>query len=230
MKTKWLYKNNRTECILFMSGWGCDKHSFLKMKSAQFDVLLCYDYRDISITEEISRVFKTYSQLHLISWSLGVYIANLIFYDKSKSLASATAINGTLQPIDQLKGIPDLIFQKTIDNFNKKNLKNFYRRMCGDKSTFRQFQESPPLRTLSDQKEELVSLQQIIQSHSVSYNIFTTVIIAGKDMIFPYRNLKSAWKKHKGLIVKERYPHFCFYNWNSWDELIEETKGAPTAG
>lgn len=222
MITKWLQKNNNNKCIVFMNGWGCDEHPFEQLHSNDYDVISCYDYRTILLPKEIDRLFELYEEVHLVAWSLGVFTANLLFKNKKDLFKSTLAINGTVEAIDNLKGIPPAIFQGTIDGLNERNLEKFQMRMCGGRASYADFKEHAPKRELEDQREELISLQKLVQNHFTDWNIFTSSMIGGKDMIFPFENLKLAWKELENVIVKDDYAHFCFNNWKSWDELMRE--------
>lgn len=221
MKTKWLHKNSKEKCILFFNGWSCDELPFSHLLSQKYDVLMCYDYRNIQLSKDLKRIFETYDSIYLISWSLGVYVANVLLKDRNNLFTDSIAINGTIHPIDNLKGIPASVFQGTISNLNKKNLEKFWMRMCGGKSTFNHFNSFLPKRELSEQLEELVELQTIIQNHFIDWSIYNKALIGTRDFIFTPENQKNAWNEHAQIIERD-YPHYCFTNWSSWDEIIED--------
>ncbi|RUT72880.1 pimeloyl-ACP methyl esterase BioG family protein [Ancylomarina longa] len=228
MKTTWLKKSNSEKCILFMNGWGCDSHPFEMLTSIEYDVLVCYDYCDILIKPEVEHLFDKYEEIHLIAWSLGVYVGNLILNHWKELFTSTIAINGTLSPIDNLKGISPAVFQATIDQLNDKNLEKFWNRMCGSKSEFIEFQNIKPKRIIEDQKNELKILQNVIQNHIVDWNLFNIVLIGGKDLIFSSDNQIRAWGIDHNIIIKDEFPHYCFNRWKSWDDLIENLIGENT--
>ncbi len=229
MKIEWLHKSAKDKCIVFMNGWGCDANPFQFMQSDNYDVLMCYDYRDILLPKEIERLFENYQEVHLISWSLGVFVGNLVCSQWKNLFSSTLAINGGLQPIDNLKGIPPSIFQGTIDGLSEKSIEKFWFRMCGGKDNFSLFKNQMPERNITDQKEELIILQDVIQNHYTDWNIYQTVILGNKDLIFPFENLLNGWSEHKNLIKKDGMPHFCFYEWNSWDDLMRDNKSETSA-
>ncbi len=104
MQTAWLKRGNPQRCILFFAGWGMDPTPFAGIPAAGTDVWMVYDYRELSPVD-LAR-FAAYEQLHLIAWSMGVWVAGHLFADPRASLTSLTAIGGTLRPIDQQQGIP----------------------------------------------------------------------------------------------------------------------------
>jgi len=223
MRLKYLHKKNSTKLILFMSGWGCDETPFQKIQSDEYDVLICYDYRNLSNAADIVEELKHYQEYHLIAWSLGVYISSLLFKDHGKIFTNRLAINGSLDPIHETKGIPAAIFQGTIDGLNEKGRDKFFMRMCGGRSGYAIFMEHQPQRTVEDQKEELICLQNMIFERVISWDIFDKVLLSSRDMIFPFKNLEQAWKGKSNTRTLD-LPHFCFYNWNKWDEIIKVEK------
>ncbi|PXY01916.1 DUF452 domain-containing protein [Marinifilum breve] len=221
MKTKWLHKASKKKCILFFNGWSCDEKPLQHLTSEEYDVLSCYDYKNILLPKEVDRLFENYEKVYLITWSLGVYVANLLLKSSKGLFADAIAINGTLHPIDNLKGIPPAVFQGTIDGLNSKSLEKFWMRMCGGKSAFTHFNSNAPKREFDDQLLELKELQKLIQNHFVDWNIYNKALIGKQDLIFSADNQKLAWEESIDILDRE-YPHYCFDKWNSWDEIIED--------
>ncbi len=221
MKTHWLHKKLRTKCILFFNGWACDEEAVKHLDAENFDVLVCYDYRNIEISDEMERVFENYEQVYLLAWSLGVYVANLLLEERKDLFAKAIAVNGTLHPIDALKGIAPPVFYGTISGLNPENLEKFWRRMCGNKLAFEHFKLHLPKRKIDEQLEELKKLEQVIQNHVLSNSIYHKAVVGNKDRIFVAENQKKAWKT--SMVVEEKdVPHYCFNLWNSWDKMIED--------
>ncbi|MDE5423948.1 DUF452 family protein [Ancylomarina sp. DW003] len=223
MKLKYLHKSNKSKLILFMSGWGCDEIPFSRIDSKEYDVLICYDYRDISNLTDILNELKLYQEGSLIAWSLGVYVSSILFKDDSELFTSRIAINGSLSPIDDTKGIPTAIFQGTIDGLNERGRDKFFMRMCGGRSGYTSFAEHQPQRTLEDQKEELICLQNMILDKNITWDIFDKVLLSSRDMIFPFKNLEKAWENKSQKTVID-LPHFCFSEWNTWDEILKVEK------
>ncbi|MCZ4694469.1 DUF452 family protein [Ancylomarina euxinus] len=220
MKIKYLHKNKSTKLILFMSGWGCDEMPFMRINSDDYDVLMCYDYRDLSQIQELKEALKAYQECHLIAWSLGVFISSILFKDDQELFQTCLAINGSLSPIDDEKGIPSAIFQGTINGLNEKGRDKFFMRMCGGRSGYADFVEHQPQRLVEDQKEELICLQNMILKEAITWDIFDKVLLSSRDMIFPFKNLEKAWENKSQKLIFN-LPHFCFSEWRSWDEILE---------
>ena len=223
MRLKYLHKSNKSKLILFMSGWGCDEIPFNRIDSKDYDVLMCYDYRDLSNATDILDELKLYQEQHLIGWSLGIYVSSILFKDHKDIFLSTLAINGSLSPINDEEGIPPAIFQGTIDGLNERGRDKFFMRMCGGRSGFANFSKHQAQRTVEDQKEELICLQNMILDRSITWDIFDKVLLSSRDMIFPFKNLEKAWENKSQKIVMD-LPHFCFSEWNEWDEILKVLK------
>jgi biotin synthesis protein BioG len=221
MKTKWLHKASNEKCILFFNGWGCDENPLQHLSSYEYDILLCYDYKDLLLPKEVNRLFEDHKKVYLIAWSLGVYVANFLLKKYEDLFAEKTAINGTTFPINKLKGISPAVFQATINGLNKNSLEKFWMRMCGGKSAFNHFKLNVPKRELQEQLQELEVLQSIIQNHFTDWIIFNKALVGKQDLIFLADNQVNAWSD-KVEYQERNYPHYCFDKWNSWDEIIED--------
>jgi len=183
-----------------------------------YDVLHCYDYNSLVISQDILDVIASYGERILVAWSLGVWAAQKAGLS---GIGRALAINGTLNPISSEEGIAPAIFAQTLDNYNEENRTRFIRRMCGSASLFNRFMTVSPERTALDQKDELAAIQKHIdaeilpQSSSWSY---THALIGGRDMIFTPEAQKSAWRDLE-YTVSEDMPHFPFFSSTSWPEV-----------
>ncbi len=204
-----------------MNGWACDERILNALKSDSYDVIMCYDYKDILLPKEVELLFSNYEEVSLIAWSIGVYVGNMVLDYYKDLFTNKIAINGSLSPINNSKGIPESVFQEIVDNLNEENHEKFWSRMYGGRNSYIQFQDNLPKRELEEQKEELITLQSIISSHHISWNIFNIAFIGKKDIIFPPENQKNAWTNSLKLIERN-VPHYCFNNWELWDEIIED--------
>lgn len=216
MKKIWISKKDSAELILFFNGWGMDERPFGHLAVPDgFDILMTYDYTKL---ESLADDIKGYSRIHLVAWSLGVYAAAEIMQDIE--FASATAINGTLKPIDAAEGIAPAVFQGTIDSWSEVAALKFNRRMCGKYN--KEFKASAPERSTDDQKNELVALSKRIQNKPIPDNIFRQAVIGVGDRIF----LREAQEKHWHdarihlRIVDE--PHYFFPALKNWKEMLFE--------
>ena len=201
-------KEGNEELIIIFSGWATDYHLYEEMMSeTEKSVLVFYDYNDLG-NEDFS-FLSDYKDITVLAWSLGVWVANKYLPDH-ENLKSRIAINGTLFPIDNMRGIPDLIFQGTIDNLTERTLDKFRKRMCRDEYSY--FMLHKPERDFDNLKNELIALQNMIVEDedilskaavlleedipSVVYpknKKWDIAVIGESDMIFLAENQKRGW-------------------------------------
>jgi pimeloyl-[acyl-carrier protein] methyl ester esterase len=220
MKTLWLHRHGRERLIVFCNGWGMDGSPFQPLQAYTYDVLMCYDYSDLKLDEDIPAIIGIYAEAHLIGWSMGVWAGQHLFSSSSCQFKNGIAVNGTLCPIHDLYGIPVEIFSSTLEHFNESARLKFYRRMCRDRGNLEAFLTHQPERTIEDQRQELEDLLQKTDCLSADTSIYTEAVIAEKDYILPASNQQRFWRQKKVHLV-DGY-HFLFYGWNSWDELIHD--------
>ena len=207
MQGYWLENQKKTRCILFMAGWGMGPEPFASLAAGDYDLFLCYDYRTLSLPD--MSMFSGYEHLELIAWSMGVWVAAGLFSGQEKLFTRATAIGGTLQPIDDKTGIPAAAFDATIENLDEARLEAFYASMFDGPAQSETFMTNRPTRSVSSVREELISLRSAVQRAGSVPDIFNRRIVTMWDRIFPARNQLRAWGKARAERMK--WPHFPFY-------------------
>lgn len=152
--------------ILFFNGWSASPDLFRRLEEpAHTDVWICYDYRDLTFDDAIAK----YADIHLIAWSLGVWVAEQIGRRyPSLPIRTATAVNGTPHPIDERYGIPPALFQGTLANLSSQGIERFTRRMCGNRS-IREAYHRIPARPTETVEAELHALYRLILSASSAH-------------------------------------------------------------
>jgi len=216
MQTVWLHHNNHRECILFLAGWGMDPTPFQSLPSDDCDLFMVYDYRQLRPI--FLACFAGYERLHLIGWSMGVWVAAHLLADQAASFASCTAIGGTLTPVDKQRGIPPEIYADMADNFNQETLESFYQNMFDSEESLARFLVNRPQRDLHELQDEMVAFNTYYIQHGPGKDLFTQKIITSRDRIFSGRNQMRAWGKGSGTILN--WPHFPFYLLSNWRELL----------
>ncbi len=184
------------------------------------DVCVCSDYRTLELD---TRVFQTYQEIEVIAWSLGVFVANRVLLHSGLPVVKAAAINGTLYPYDDEKGIPIAVFDGTEKNLTEENLLKFQRRMCGSAKSFEKFQTfnfSFPIPELQDALQN-IRMEQEKNPLSSGENIFTDVIIGLSDRIFPTNNQKRAWENFPNIRLEE-IAHYDEEIWGTLDKLCQK--------
>ena len=215
----WLHNKSNKNLILFFSGWGLDEIPFSHIKANNYDVLFIYDYTEVEFNDEIQRIAKAYDNCYIIGWSMGVYIAQK-WVDEHPHIGIdySIAINGTCTPFHKTKGIHPLLFKKTGDRLSEKNINSFYEKIIGEEN-LTVFEKHRPNRSLENQKQEIYALLAACTKQLTPK--FNKVFISKEDQIFTTQNQTNYWQDN---YLELPLHHFVFYNWESWDELIEEAK------
>ncbi|WP_273493269.1 pimeloyl-ACP methyl esterase BioG family protein, partial [Butyricimonas sp. An62] len=97
MKRKWITKEGNRVLTLFFCGWGMDERTVQHVGGIG-DLLLFYDYRDIS-GEDAPEV-EGYESVRVVAWSMGVWAASVLLSRWNIPVSCRVAINGTERPVD----------------------------------------------------------------------------------------------------------------------------------
>ncbi len=214
--------------LLFFAGWGVDDTPFRAITSDKYDVVVVYDYRSfedgISLLDSI---LESYNSVVIAAWSMGVWAAAESFdllAKHSYKIESATAINGTLEPINSLYGNAPEVFRGTLKN-HPEGLPRFNLRMCGSKSAFDIYSLVQPSRSGDEQRDELAAIgEQVRRVDSIRW---CRAIIASKDMIITTQNQHNFWLDYQSrcnselIIESVEGAHFIFSNYQKWEQIID---------
>ncbi len=220
MESLWLYRDGKPKLIIFCNGWGMDERPFRSILSEQYDVLMLSDYRSLSAVPDIPSLARDYAAVFLVSWSMGVWAGQRLFYSVRDYFTEAVAINGTLCPIHDKLGIPEEILLATLDNFSDDSRQKLYRRMCRDQEHCGHFLANLPGRSLASQRQELQVLLAGCDCRRAEESLYSQVMIADRDRIMPTANQLEFWQA--GPYQQFAGQHFPFYRWPSWDVLVAE--------
>ncbi len=209
MRDSWLIRENNSRCILFMAGWSMGPEPFVGLATGKYDLYLCYDYRSLDLPN-LSWI-HTYEQVDLLAWSMGVWVAAQTLAKMSTCFTSATALAGTLHPIDDRRGIPVVAYEGMERSLTQDALDRFHASMFADAAARQRFMDNRPKRTLASVREELACLHQYIRAaETTPRDIFSHRIVTTRDSIFPARNQLRAWGKQ--CSKQKKWPHFPFYS------------------
>ena len=203
MNYKWLKKTNSDKLIIFFNGWGMDDLIVSHLDCGEYDVVVLYDYTNLSINLDI----ENYKEKHVIAWSMGVMIATLFECDNVKS---STAICGTPYPINDKYGIPQRIYNLTVKGFNETSSKKFMERMFSETPYIEKYSN----RSVESQRIELIKLSEYNCKENYNY---TKSIVANDDKIIPTNNQLNYW--YDPIIIESG--HCPFGTFKSWAEIIE---------
>jgi hypothetical protein len=216
MKHAWL-KQGTSDCLfVFFAGWGMDSQPFEYLDARKMDVLMLYDYRDLSCPDVLRQALDRYVDRSLLAWSLGVAVANLVCQDLAGRFELRTALNGTVCPVDPEEGIAPERFDATIDQLDQGGLARFIRRTCVRREIQERYLQRPAQRSLPDLREELRVLRHI---DVVNACIFDKAMVGSEDRIFLPGNQVRCWNRRGVSCWSLDAPHFPFYRWNTWEEV-----------
>ncbi len=228
MEKAWLHNNDRQNLIIFCNGWGMDGGPLSFLASSDYDVYMLYDYRKLNNIPDIGAIAGKYRQVHLVSWSMGVWIGQKLFSTTAHLLHRTIAINGTLCPIDDRYGIPVRVFDATMAEFNESARAKFYKRMCREKNNLKMFLQHQPQRSLQEQGEELAALREMVDCLPVDESIYREILVSEKDFIMPTVNQLDYWQPMPTEQVRPVSGfHFLFGLFSSWEQLLDFAGAAP---
>ncbi len=155
-----------------------DERALAGLDSHGWNVLMLYDYADLVPDQDLEELFRSYEEIALVAWSMGVWVGQQIFSPFRQQLQACLAINGTLCPIDDQFGIPKDVVRGTLENFDKKQRLKFYHRMCRDREVYRRFVREQPARSVENQKIELVALLETAGCEPEQESLYQRVLVA----------------------------------------------------
>ena len=192
-----------------------DATPFAQLKKDGFDILALYDYTGFENgdtnrreLDSLANMAAAYSEIVVVAWSFGVRIAAEFLRRSISTLpvTGAIAVNGTTVHIHSSCGIPESIFNGTLQNLSPANVRKFNRRMFASAADFATYTAHATQRSF---ESLLAELRTFAKLPPVPHrNLFSMAIIGSADAIFPPANQLEGWR---GATVEmmEGTPHFC---------------------
>ncbi|MGL5683452.1 MAG: pimeloyl-ACP methyl esterase BioG family protein [Marinifilaceae bacterium] len=218
MKQEWIKQEGHENVIIFFNGWGMD-HKVIAHLEGDFDILMCYNYKDIK--QVTSPNVKHYTKIYLVAWSMGVWAATQAITKWGFTPHRSVAINGTSCPIDNCFGIPQRVYLLTERTMSDKGRKLFTERMFTIPSECEKWSHLIANRGLIDVCEELTSIREQWNGIAISTK-WDKIIVAQEDAIFPTKNL-LAWAETQEAahVIKTAGGHYLWHTYTHWNELID---------
>jgi len=213
MQYHWLNKQNNKKLIVFFAGWSFDYKPFECLDCKNYDVLVLYDYNDLTLP----KIEEAYDKKILITWSMGVFIAYLL-KEVLPKFDQKIAVNGTPYPVNNEFGIPQKTFDLTLKYAETGLQGKFYQNVFTNQEFLGKYLENPIERSIENRVSELVTLDKLIKTTKIEYDkkFYNKAIVGLSDKIIPTKNQLTFW----GNLAKTvDCGHFPFYNYKSWDEL-----------
>lgn len=203
MKHEFVKQTGSRRLILIYAGWAMDAEPFRHVCRPGYDTMVVWDYRDL--TMNWSGV-SSYDEIALIAWSMGVYAASMTIHSIDHLITARIAVNGTLSPVDNMRGIPENIFEGTASTLDDRNLRKFFRRMCGDRPTTERFMQHAPSRPVGELVDELRAIYPEPWFCNPKVERWDRAVIGRQDAIFPPCNQQRAWQGTPVAVVDR--PHY----------------------
>lgn len=205
MKHYFIQQKNYPKLTLFFAGWGMDEQPFIDYCPVESDLLICYDYRllDFDFT-----LLQGYEEIRLIAWSMGVWAASVVLQHIDVSISESIALNGTMTPVDDNKGIPRTVFERTLAGLNDVAFEKFIRRMCLKRDKTEAFLAKRPTRRVAELKEELQKIEEQAEAGAVPAFKWGRAVIGRDDLIFITANQRNAWRDTGTEVIEHDIPHY----------------------
>ena len=197
MKYSFVTPRTSDRLLLVFAGWAMDGKPFAGISPAGYDMMVAYDYGSEGTISEID----DYQEICIVAWSFGVIEAHrFITANPYRPITMKVAVNGTLHPVDDRRGIPEAIFRATLDGLTPASLGKFHRRMCGSADATAGFLARGPERDFNGLADELRHIASLPQPEGEE-RVWDTVVISDRDMIIPTANQQAAWAGHPRIIT-----------------------------
>jgi len=218
MNLKHQVQNKSSQLILFFNGWSMDYNIVNHLNADDFDIITFDAYTKDTVVDWA--ILSSYKEINIVAYSFGVHMANYVCQNIHQQVTKRIAINGTGAAVSNEFGIPEPIFNKTLQTLSVKNIMKFYRRICGTNSVYEFFHHQMPQRSLISQIEELEFLGQL-PKQPTQFIAWDAALIAKDDAIFPYQNQIKYWQQNQTKIIEIESNHYPFHLWKTWTQLIQ---------
>ncbi len=203
MNLSFINRGDNRRLILIFAGWGMDANPFRGLVREGYDIAVAWDYT----TEDFDfSALRHYREVVVIAWSLGVYEASRLLPGSGLDVTLTVAVNGTMTPVDDRRGIPVAVFDGTLATLSDASLRKFNRRMCGSTERLATFDAARPDRTLESLRSELAAIGDRAKSTPAPHYNWDIAIIGTADHIFPAAGQTEAWSGTRCDILPET-PH-----------------------
>ncbi len=195
------------EVTLWFLGWGFDYSIEPFLPREEGDVVLIWDYSDLTFDLDLSR----WSSFSIKAWSMGVWAAEMFMLSRSDLKISHTeAYCGTARPADANSGIGAEAIQLTIDFWSDANRRKFARKIAIDAALAANVEPLLAIRSSDSQKAELQSILDAQAAKAEGAVIWDKAIVSKRDRIFPPAAQLNWWEFHACEVEQRDIPHWPF--------------------
>lgn len=126
MEKVYISHSSKPRLILVFLGWGMDATPFAGLSKNGYDILAISNYSRYSPDTDLPDLINelsSYREIVVIAWSFGVRIAtDLLNMASGLPITRTIAVNGTEKHIDDKFGIPQAIFDGTLQNLSPRSI------------------------------------------------------------------------------------------------------------
>ena len=192
---------DKDSLIIFFAGFAQEKN-LLQDLTLPYDTLYVYDYSDMDFSYAI---LKHYKNIHVIAWSLGVFVAPFILRDKLKdfNISFDVAINGTIKAIDSVYGIAPSMYKATYESLTDISFIKFLRRICGSQDKLNLYLPYKCKRAINTVRNELIEIEKAYSSIDINKLLdikYKNAIVSLKDKIFLKDNQELFFKENNTKV------------------------------
>ncbi|MEA1886131.1 MAG: DUF452 family protein [Bacteroidota bacterium] len=221
MKTHIRRREDNEKLIIVFGGWGIDQNAFIPLCKESHDFILYYNYSADEPLVLPDR--KTYSQVIVIGWSLGVWAAEYMSGSMNLNPDLAIAVNGTPVPANDKYGIPLEIFEGTLNKIDESGLYKYNDWLFGSKSVLENNRDKLSVRSIDSLISELRWLYNRIMENPDRKYRWDIAVSSRDDRVFPSPNQINYWRQREDtrhIIIDQ--PHYPFHFWGSFDNMIND--------
>lgn len=193
MLSKYVSRTGSRRLILVYADWGMDWRPFRSLERAGYDVLVIWDYTELTFSWR--RVMADYDEICLVAWGIGVFAASLTAHETMPHVTKRVAINGTLMPVSDVNGMADSTFRQLIDTLSPGKLRKYCRQMCANERQFEAFWADRPQRTVASMRAELEAIETASIFHAPQIEDWDLAIVGRHDAIVSMENQAHAWRQ-----------------------------------
>ncbi len=215
-------KRNSSKLIVFFTGWGMTPEVTNFLQCDEYDTVTCFDYLQEG---EISNLVTKYKEIHVVAWSFGVFFAEQWLETQDIKLNYSIAINGTPIPINDDFGIPPKIALATLMGISEKTVRKFHLRMFTSNAEKKQFISNIPKVDARKLQSELRFVIEQSNNFDTQHN-WNIALCCANDWIFPPTSVRRYYESKSISLVDLDLPHFPFYHFKSWYEIINLVQNA----
>lgn len=235
MNKIFIHEESADSLIVVFLGWGFPPGSFAGLRKRGSDILLLAGYEGLNgerieqeIRESVGGVTgpePLYSEIVVIGWSFGVKAASMFLSVTRITVTMRLAVNGTEYHVDDLRGIPEQIFDGTLSGLSERTLEKFRLRCAGSRENlaklFADGRGDSRIEELRGELEWFGSLPRVPENGERS--IWDKVVVGMEDRIFPPQNQLAAWEGYDVFSI-QGMGHVPDFQWILDNFVVDKRK------